>query len=97
MSKKNAQKETNLLRTRRDLLIFLDEQLWYTTVLLPLANPTPPDLCHISRLGYSEAHWGGHARWKSWSPCHHNHEVCGGLLDKSGGVSYESHFAIIDR
>ena len=42
MSKKNAQKEMNLLRTRRDLLIFLDEQLWYTTILLPLANPTPP-------------------------------------------------------
>ena len=60
MSKKNTQKKMNLLRTRRDLSIFLDEQLWYTTVLLPLANPTPPNLCHISRLGHSEAHWESH-------------------------------------
>ena len=43
MSKKNAQKETNLLRIRRDLLTFLDEQVWLTTVLLSLANFTPPE------------------------------------------------------
>ena len=33
MSRKNTQKETNLPGTKKDLLIFLEEWQWYTTIV----------------------------------------------------------------